>query len=331
MKKKHLSPFIIAEAELALAVIITMLSLSQSRQTKKMRKVAVIIENSGDDDWNSLRYGIRQAVLEKNITPVIMNTADIPDAAEQDRLIDEALAGGAEAVIVKPAPGINTKSMLEGYAMRIPVMLIESDSLAENPMEQSGPDLIPVVEPYQQALGAALADAVLEDYDGSLNGRKLGIIEDTPDTSRAKLRRQGFIEALAEQDYNVAFDLTVTDPQWITDHIKHQSDVDIIVCLNAKGLEAAGQAAKNGAVGSALVYGIANSERAAFYLDQNAVQCLVVPDEMSVGYESMQEMAARLQNPFHELKGTTTEFTVVRRDTMFSEQNQFLLFSQTSS
>ncbi|MDY6305167.1 MAG: substrate-binding domain-containing protein [Oribacterium sp.] len=331
MKKKHLSPFIIAEAELALAVIITMLSLSQSRQTKKMRKVAVIIENSGDDDWNSLRYGIRQAVLEKNITPVIMNTADIPDAAEQDRLIDEALAGGAEAVIVKPAPGINTKSMLEGYAMRIPVMLIESDSLAENPMEQSGPDLIPVVEPDQQALGAALADAVLEDYDGSLNGRKLGIIEDTPDTSRAKLRRQGFIEALAEQDYNVAFDLTVTDPQWITDHIKHQSDVDIIVCLNAKGLEAAGQAAKNGAVGSALVYGIANSERAAFYLDQNAVQCLVVPDEMSVGYESMQEMAARLQNPFHELKGTTTEFTVVRRDTMFSEQNQFLLFSQTSS
>ena len=331
MKKKHLSPFIIAEAELALAVIITMLSLSQSRQTKKMRKVAVIIENSGDDDWNSLRYGIRQAVLEKNITPVIMNTADIPDAAEQDRLIDEALAGGAEAVIVKPAPGINTKSMLEGYAMRIPVMLIESDSLAENPMEQSGPDLIPVVEPDQQALGAALADAVLEDYDGSLNGRKLGIIEDTPDTSRAKLRRQGFIEALAEQDYNVAFDLTVTDPQWITDHIKHQSDVDIIVCLNAKGLEAAGQAAKNGAVGSALVYGIANSERAEFYLDQNAVQCLVVPDEMSVGYESMQEMAARLQNPFHELKSTTTEFTVVRRDTMFSEQNQFLLFSQTSS
>lgn len=331
MKKKHLSPFIIAEAELALAVIITMLSLSQSRQTKKMRKVAVIIENSGDDDWNSLRYGIRQAVLEKNITPVIMNTADIPDAAEQDRLIDEALAGGAEAVIVKPAPGINTKSMLEGYAMRIPVMLIESDSLAENPMEQSGPDLIPVVEPDQQALGAALADAVLEDYDGSLNGRKLGIIEDTPDTSRAKLRRQGFIEALAGQDYNVAFDLTVTDPQWITDHIKHQSDVDIIVCLNAKGLEAAGQAAKNGAVGSALVYGIANSERAAFYLDQNAVQCLVVPDEMSVGYESMQEMAARLQNPFHELKSTTTEFTVVRRDTMFSEQNQFLLFSQTSS
>lgn len=331
MKKKHLSPFIIAEAELALAVIITMLSLSQSRQTKKMRKVAVIIENSGDDDWNSLRYGIRQAVLEKNITPVIMNTADIPDAAEQDRLIDEALAGGAEAVIVKPAPGINTKSMLEGYAMRIPVMLIESDSLAENPMEQSGPDLIPVVEPDQQALGAALADAVLEDYDGSLNGRKLGIIEDTPDTSRAKLRRQGFIEALAGQDYNVAFDLTVTDPQWITDHIKHQSDVDIIVCLNAKGLEAAGQAAKNGAVGSALVYGIANSERAAFYLDQDAVQCLVVPDEMSVGYESMQEMAARLQNPFHELKGTTTEFTVVRRDTMFSEQNQFLLFSQTSS
>ena len=192
MKKKHLSPFIIAEAELALAVIITMLSLSQSRQTKKMRKVAVIIENSGDDDWNSLRYGIRQAVLEKNITPVIMNTADIPDAAEQDRLIDEALAGGAEAVIVKPAPGINTKSMLEGYAMRIPVMLIESDSLAENPMEQSGPDLIPVVEPDQQALGAALADAVLEDYDGSLNGRKLGIIEDTPDTSRAKLRRQGW-------------------------------------------------------------------------------------------------------------------------------------------
>ena len=331
MKKKHLSPFIIAEAELALAVIITMLSLSQSRQTKKMRKVAVIIENSGDDDWNSLRYGIRQAVLEKNITPVIMNTADIPDAAEQDRLIDEALAGGAEAVIVKPAPGINTKSMLEGYAMRIPVMLIESDSLAENPMEQSGPDLIPVVEPDQQALGAALADAVLEDYDGSLNGRKLGIIEDTPDTSRAKLRRQGFIEALAGQDYNVAFDLTVTDPQWITDHIKHQSDVDIIVCLNAKGLEAAGQAAKNGAVGSALVYGIANSERAAVYLDQNAVQCLVVPDEMSVGYESMQEMAARLQNPFHELKSTTTEFTVVRRDTMFSEQNQFLLFSQTSS
>ena len=55
----------------------------------------------------------------------------------------------------------------------------------------------------------------------------------------------------------------------------------------------------------------------------------MVPDEFNVGYQSLTEMAGRLEEIFYETEEKTVSHTVLRRNTLFSEENQELLFTMS--
>ena len=105
--------------------------------------------------------------------------------------------------------------------------------------------------------------------------------------------------------------------------------VDLVVALDDMSLASAGQCAAANHLHGAVVYGIGNSTEAAYYLDTGNVECLVVPDEFNVGYQSLTEMAAGLQHHFREVRSRTADFTVIRREELFSEENQELLFTMS--
>ena len=79
----------------------------------------------------------------------------------------------------------------------------------------------------------------------------------------------------------------------------------------------------------AVVYGIGNSTEAVYYVDTGAVECLVVPDAFNVGYQSLTEIAKNLRNYFHEAGDHTVSHTVLRKENLFSKENQELLFTMS--
>ena len=64
-----------------------------------------------------------------------------------------------------------------------------------------------------------------------------------------------------------------------------------------------------------------------YYVDTGAVECLVVPDAFNVGYQSLTEIAKNLRNYFHEAGDHTVSHTVLRKENLFSKENQELLFT----
>ena len=90
---------------------------------------------------------------------------------------------------------------------------------------------------------------------------------------------------------------------------------------------AAGQAAAANNIHGALVYGIGRSTEAVYYVDKGIAECLVVPDEFSVGYESLREVGKRLDQYFYKIQDKTVSYTVMRQETLFTDMNQEILFT----
>ncbi len=196
----------------------------------------------------------------------------------------------------------------------MPIILVEYTAAKEREKSQ-----LPSVEPDHSAMGEALAEELKKDYCGNLSGKKYGILMKADAPHAMNSRRQGVEKAL--QDTGIVC-------SWVVDgSVENKPEVDIVIALDNNSLiKAAEQAAANNLHG-ALVYGIGNSTQAAYYLDTGSVECLVVPDEFSVGYYSLTEAAERLRHFFRGMKSRVVAYTVIRREELFEERNQEILFT----
>jgi len=68
---------------------------------------------------------------------------------------------------------------------------------------------------------------------------------------------------------------------------------------------------------------------AVYYLDTGIVGCLVVPDEFNVGYQSLKEAAESLTHYLHKMQDRMVSYNVIRRDNLFSRENQEIIFTMS--
>ena len=105
--------------------------------------------------------------------------------------------------------------------------------------------------------------------------------------------------------------------------------MDFIIALDDDSLTAAGEGAAANNLHGAIVYGIGNSTEAVYYLDTGAVECLVVPDMFHVGYESLTELMNKLEKAFYEYENQEISYTIMRKENMFSKENQEVIFTMS--
>ena len=188
---------------------------------------------------------------------------------------------------------------------------------------------LPVTEPDNYAMGKALAEELLEDYAGNLNGKTIGILTETDESEAAVNRRQGFCDVLQETGGRILWDVAGSFGSEEQRALEELPGVDLVVALDDMSLASAGQCAAANPSARCSSIRDRDSTEAAYYLDTGNVECLVVPDEFNVGYQSLTEMAAGLQHHFREVRSRTADFTVIRREELFSEENQELLFTMS--
>ena len=239
-------------------------------------------------------------------------------------LIEREIENGADAVIVQPALGDDAEKMLLKMEKNVPVMLVEHTASREK--EAS---VIPTTEPDNYAMGTALAEELLKDYNGNLDGKTLGILQETDNTEAARNRQRGFTDVLKETGAEICWSVSGPLMEKEENILGIQPGVDFVIALDNNSLITAGEysAAKN--LHGALVYGIGNSTEAVYYLDTGIAECLVVPDAFNVGYQSLTEAAERLGKYFYKMQDRTVSYTVIRRDTLFSKENQEVLFTMS--
>lgn len=314
--------FISIEAVLAVMVISLAFIMLNENSSKDLRKISVVVQGSDDKQWAAFRYGLEMAANDYGTEMVFANTSDNLTAEEEIEVIKREIHNGADALIVQPVPGEGMEEMLKEIDNKIPVML--AGCTASGNREES---LLPVTEPDNYAMGRALAEELLSDYNGNIKGKTLGIASENSSQEAVINRMDGVLDVLEAEGADVCWSVSGSLEETGENPLDKQQSVDIVLALDDRSLvTASGFSAANNLHG-AIVYGMGHSTEALYYLDTGVVECLVVPDEFNKGYKSLAEASKSAKYFFRKMNDMAVSYTVIRRDELFLPQNQEILYT----
>lgn len=322
MTKRNKITFLIAEALLAVLAAYFFYSIFHGDVPPK--KVAVIVENSGDKRWDSLLNGMKQAAKVQNLSLIICNTDEQESSEDEQEMIREQLENDVDAFIINPAPGQDTKQVLEQLQGTKPFVLITQDIYS---YEADAASSFVTVKPDNYKMGQELAEQMLKNTSGLMNGKRIGVVAGNARTEESRNRVRGFCEVMEAGGGRIIWKYNQESKEDAGEILKAKEKVDYLAVLDPYILDEVGEKAENGFYSGAEIYGIGTSIKAFSLLDAGKIQCLIVPDLYEVGYESMNEIASKLKNSWYQMESHETEIQVVYKKDLFSEDIERFLYS----
>lgn len=313
--------FVLTEVILMIMVIGLALMMISGQNKKALDKVSEILENAGDSQWSALKYGLKMAAEEQGIELAVVDVEEGLDAEAQKKVLEREIEDGADALIVQPVLDKNDQEVLKKIEKRVPVMLVGYE--AEK--GETRYDL-PVIKEDNYEMGQALAEEMLKDFEGNIEEKKIGLLLASTDSNMLSSRECGFKDALEDKNANI---LELSLDSLLDREENTESKVDIVIALDDSNLTAIGEYLASSQPHGELLYGIGQSTEAIYYLDKGIAECVVVPDEFNVGYQSLSEVARKLDHYFENMKKQTVSYSVIRKETLFSKENQELLLTMS--
>ena len=313
--------FVLTEVILMIMVIGLALMMISGQNKKALDKVSVILENAGDSQWSALKYGLKMAAEEQGIELAVVDVEEGLDAEAQKKVLEREIEDGADALIVQLVLDKNDQEVLKKIEKRVPVMLAGYE--AEK--GETRYDL-PVIKEDNYEMGQALAEEMLKDFEGNIEEKKIGLLLASTDSNMLSSRECGFKDALEDKNANI---LELSLDSFLNREENTESKVDIVIALDDSNLTAIGEYLASSQPHGELLYGIGQSTEAIYYLDKGIAECVVVPDEFNVGYQSLSEVARKLDHYFENMKKQTVSYSVIRKETLFSKENQELLLTMS--
>lgn len=305
--------FIFIEAVLGVMVLLLAFLMLREKNVDRSYQISVIVENADDKQWSAFKYGLKMAAEDKGAEMVMVSTGAALSQEEEKKLIEEEIKNGADGVIIQPVSGEDTQQILKKFSNKAEIMLID-DTLSDT-------EEFPVIQPDAYAMGKALAEELLKDYGGNLEGKTLGILTREEGLKSSAEKEKGFTETLQ----NTGVEILWSDTQ-ITEKMP---EADFVVALDDNSFRAAGERAAANNLHGAIVYGIGNSAQSVYYLDMGIAECLVIPDTFNVGYQSLTELMNKLEKAFYEYENQEISYTIMRKENMFSKENQEVIFTMS--
>lgn len=325
MKKSRIT-FLIAEISLAILTILFVRNIFLGERPQK--RVAVIVEHSGDEKWDSFINGMKQAAELYNIHLIICNTDEIENAQEEQSLIYEQLDNDIDGIIIQAAPGYDVLEMLEEVSGETPVILVANDAITP----QISDDIhaasdFPRIMPDHYEMGYQLGKELLQKNGNDISGKTVGIVSGLEETDSARKREQGLRDALAGSGCVISWQINLMHDQNIVAMVEQQEQVDYIAALETGALEQLGEMAVDGGLQGTALYGIGNSIKSVCYLDDGAIQCLIMADEYDMGYNSVVEISHALEHSLYTIPNRTIDLKILQKEDIFTEEIQQFLYT----
>ena len=242
---------------------------------------------------------------------------------DEIEVVQQEIDKGADAIIVKMVGGSKEYSKLKKIQKKVPIML--AGESPDNNVEKKS--AIPVTEPDQYDMGAALAGKLLENNNGNLRGKKIGIYTESSRSGADSKREKGVRDTLKDSGAKILWSVSRDEGIKKKVILQSQRKVDIVLALDDTSLVEAGEAAKQNNLSGAIVYGIGNSTEAVYYLDTRWAESLIVSDEFTAGYQCVAETVKKLRTSFYQMENQKVPYTILTRQNLFSQENQDLLFT----
>lgn len=297
--RRHIMLGAVTIAATALALL---LILQTTRQTEPQRaRIAVLTRRDVDVSDAALFAGMEKAAEDSK---VILNYVVVPPTAtlaEEKLLAEQEIADGARAVLLEQISTAGSGKMAEELSQRAAVVLLgeRADTEAAGHFGSVSAD--------NYAIGVALGKEIAELLP---DGGRIALLPESDEQGSIAARRQGIREALRGSAVQVQ---------------EETQGVALLVGLEDSALTAAAESAA-AEEKRPLVVGVGNSNRNIYALDRGDIADMIVINEFNMGYLAVAEAKKKLSSGLREMEQLRVGDTLVARDTMFSAENQKLLF-----
>ena len=304
--------------------------LTAGRKTvTSQNSVWFIAKSTNTEFWKSAFAGANAAKSEYNVDLTICGPETEEDYEEQNRLIDEAVAAGADAIVYSAISYTkNAEAITRAAKQGLKIAVIDSDVDSDGVGVRIGTDN---VEAGRMAGRAALQT----DWD-SLT---VGIVNFDLGSRNGQERESGFREALAGDPrvkdiytINVNADATTAQVRTVQLLVEHP-EINVIVGFNEPIAVGAAMAVHSlGLAGRVRMVGFDTNVDSNVVtiegLQTGSVDALIVQNPYAMGYLGVEAVCNLLDGQTYrtaELLDTATR--TVTKETMFTIENQKALFS----
>ncbi len=281
--------------------------------------VSVIVEESSNDKWNALKEGLDQGVSENHIYINMVSTTKFSELSEETAIIAREIENGADGVIVELCDSDDPDNLFFDTVQGSAVVLIGTDvNLSEETYTVAATD--------GRKIGAAIADAVIAGEEEE--EFTVGVLTGNQKMLSLQQRLEGFTDAIEKTNAEILWSFSSEDLENSLpfDSVMEQETPDVLVALDNDEIERAIDFLCENPELSCSLYGEGRSEKAVYYLDKGMINELVVPDEYSMGYQSIEEIAQQLEKLDHTSHEVTIDYLSVTRDQMYDEEVGKILF-----
>lgn len=297
--RRHIMLGAVTIAATALALLLV---LQTTRQTEPQRaRIAVLTRRDVVVSDAALFAGMEKAAEDSK---VILNYVVVPPTAtlaEEQLLAEQEIADGAGAVLLEPVSTAGSGKMAEELSQRAAVVLLGERA----DMEAAGH--FGSVSADNYAIGVVLGKEIAELLP---DGGRIALLPESDARGSIAARRQGIREALRGSAVQMQ---------------EETQGVALLVGLEDSALTAAAESAA-AEEKRPLVVGVGNSNRNIYALDRGDIADMIVINEFNMGYLAVAEAKKKLSSGLREMEQLRVGDTLVARDTMFSAENQKLLF-----
>lgn len=313
--------FIRTEIFLGILVLISIGFIIYNRTLDRTERIAVIVPDIDGGQRTAFQYGLKAAAQEFDVNIVLINKENLETMDDEVEAVAKEIEKGVDGIILQPITNSGEESRIKQVIGKVPIMIV-GDSFVKD-----GSSIFQTIEPDHYQMGVDLAKKLLEDYNGNLSGKTIGIYSQKSDSTALCKREEGVIDTLKESGAEILWSVSKEDASKEVVNLQTQRKVNIVIALDNDSLVEAGESAVQNDLYGALIYGIGNSAEAIYYLDSRWVECVIVPDEFDAGNQSVAELVRRLRKRYYTMQNHEVAYTVLTRENLFLKENQNLLFT----
>lgn len=287
--------------------------------------VALVAKSTETEFWLSVFAGAEAAATEYNLKLSISGPETEEDYESQNRMVAEAVAAGAEALVFSAIDYENNASAIDDAA-RAGVKIVAIDSSVASDMVST------YIGTDNYAAGQMAAQAALDRVEGEL---VVGIVNYDISSANGQERERGAVALLNESGRAevVAVINTLAEAGQARDDtadmLAEHPEINVLLAFNEPTSVGAAEAVSElGLSESVFLVGFDSNVATVDGLQEGSVDALVVQNPYAMGYLGVESAYKLLSGQGDSLENTVdTSTQVVDRENIFTMDSQKALFA----
>lgn len=287
--------------------------------------VALVAKSTETEFWLSVFAGAEAAATEYNLKLSISGPETEEDYESQNRMVAEAVAAGAEALVFSAIDYENNASAIDDAAHAgVKIVAIDSSVASDMVSTYIGTD--------NYAAGQMAAQAALDRVEGKL---VVGIVNYDISSANGQERERGAVALLDESGRAevVAVINTLAEAGQARDDtadmLAEHPEINVLLAFNEPTSVGAAEAVSElGLSESVFLVGFDSNVATVDGLQEGSVDALVVQNPYAMGYLGVESAYKLLSGQGDSLESTVdTSTQVVDRENIFTMDSQKALFA----